>query len=67
MEIREISSCSRFSGKEWCPVENDGHCMLGWNINTVHDGIPCNCPLVESPIILQLKKTKKENGKEINS
>lgn len=66
MEIKEISSCRRFTGKEWCPAENDGHCMLGWNINTVGDGIPYNCPLIKCSIILQLKtikKSEKENGR----
>ncbi len=51
-EVIEIISCQ---GKEWCPVEYDGHCMLGENVDTVTDGIPANCPLKKSPILLQLK------------
>lgn len=50
----EISSCWRFVGKEWCPAEYDGHCMLGKNIDTIGDGVPNNCPLRKSPILLQL-------------
>lgn len=55
MEIREISSCDRFVETEWCPAENDGHCMLGRDIETIGDGIPNNCPLLKSPILLRLK------------
>ena len=51
----EIVSCRAFLRKGWCPAEHDGHCMCGENIDTVSDGIPGNCPLKESPILLQLK------------
>lgn len=68
MEIRKVLSCRRFTGKEWCPAENDSHCMLGWNIDTVNDGIPYNCPLIKSPILLQLKIDERtQDGKETNS
>ncbi len=56
MATIEISSCKPFLNKEWCPAEYDGHCMLGENIVTVTDGIPANCPLKESPILLQLTR-----------
>ncbi len=68
MEIKKILSCRRFVGKEWCPAENDGHCMLGKNVNTVGDGIPYNCPLIKSPILLQLKIDERtQDGKEIDT
>ena len=56
MEKVEISSCRVGSGKEWCPAEYDSHCMLSEKkFDTVYDGIPDNCPLRKSPILLQLK------------
>lgn len=59
MEKIEISSCRRFIGEEWCPAENDGHCMLSDNVETIvetlADNVPYNCPLKKSPILLQLK------------
>jgi len=58
MDVIEISSCRTFttdSGVNWCPAENDGHCMLSRNVDTVADSVPDNCPLKKSPILLQLK------------
>ena len=65
METVKIASCRAMTGKEWCPAEYDSYCMLGKNIDTIHDGIPFNCPLIKSPILLQLKTEvliKKQNG-----
>ncbi len=56
MDKLEIVSCRQGIGEEWCPVEYDGHCMLGSSkVETTADGIPHNCPLKKSPVILLLK------------
>jgi len=50
-----ISSCRRFIGKEWCPVEYDSHCMLNGKIETLGDDVPKECPLRKHSFLLELK------------
>lgn len=54
-ELLEIESCGWNNGEKWCPAEYDGHCMLGDKVDTIRDGVPNNCPLRKSPVLLQLK------------
>lgn len=53
--LKEIEFCGSMLTSVSCPAEHDSHCTLGFNVDTISDSVPANCPLRKSPITLQLK------------